>query len=131
MRAWDDGREKDAEEALLQIVRLLWGTEAPLLTTSEAARALGIRSINTLKVLLRAEDIETVKVGNRTMIPLRELPRLRSSTQLSSLRALAEMHERSAELGSDDGMSKEQLEALRSSRPGVAPWEQETPTQTE
>ena len=36
-----------------------------LLTTTEAAELLGIRSVNTLKLLLRLEQVPTVRRGNR------------------------------------------------------------------
>lgn len=125
LRAWDAGQEQDAEAALLEIVRLLWGTDKPLLTTTEAADALGMRSVNTLKVLLRAENVATVKHGNRTMIPFGELVRLRGSERLRHLRHIDRLHDEIADLGSDEGMSEEQLDALEAGRPGTVPWEQE------
>jgi len=122
LRAWDAGREEDAEAALLEIVRMLWGTDKPLLTTTEAAEALGMRSVNTLKVLLQAERVPTVKHGNRTMIPFGELVRLRSSERLRNLRAIDRMHDETVDLGSDEGMTHDQLDALNAGRPGTLPW---------
>jgi hypothetical protein len=122
LRAWDAGREEEAEAALLEIVKLLWGTDRPLLTTTEAAQALGMRSVNTLKVLLRAENVPTIRHGNRTMIPFRELMHLRSSERLRNLRAIDRMHDAIANLGADDGMTEEQLGALSAGRPGILPW---------
>ena len=59
---------------------LQWFEAHRLLTTSEAAEVLGIRSVNTLKALIRAEGIETVMHGNRMMIPLSEVERTRKRT---------------------------------------------------
>jgi hypothetical protein len=125
LRAWDAGREQDAETALLEIARLLWGTDKPLLTTTEAAEALGMRSVNTLKVLLRAENVPTVKHGNRTMISFGELVRLRGSERLRGLRQIDRLHDDIVDLGSDEGLSEAQLEALDAGRPGNLPWELE------
>lgn len=122
LRAWDAGQEDVAEEALLHLVRMLWGTDKPLLTTTEAAGVLGIRSVNTLKVLLRAENVSTVKHGNRTMIPFSALARLQNSERVQRLQAIDRMHDKTAALGSDDGMTDEQLEALEAGRPGTVPW---------
>lgn len=121
--AWDAGREREAKAALLEIVRRLWGTDEPMLTTSEAARALGMRSVNTFKVLLRAENVPIVKHGNRTMVPFTELVRLRGSERLRNLRAIDRLHDESAGLGSDAGMTEEQIDSLDAGRPGTLPWE--------
>ncbi len=120
--AWDAGREEEAEDALLNIVRMLWGTDKPLLTTTEAAEVLGMRSVNTLKVLLRVENVRTVKHGNRAMIPLAELVRLHDSERVRRLQAIDRMHDDIADLGSDEGMTEEQLESLEAGRPGTLPW---------
>ena len=52
-----------------------------LLTTTEAASFLGIRSVNTLKLLLRAEGVPTVRRGNRTLVALGEVERLRGGAR--------------------------------------------------
>ena len=57
-----------------------------LLTTSEVAEVLGIRSINTLKALVRVEGIETVLHGNRMMIPLSEVERLHDTARVRGIR---------------------------------------------
>jgi Helix-turn-helix domain len=123
LQAWDAGQEQEAKTALLEIVKMLWGMDKPLLTTTEAAELLGMRSVNTLKVLLRTERVPTVKHGNRTMIPLSELLRLRSSRRLRDLRAVDRLHDESANLGADEGMSDKELEALSAGRPGTLPWQ--------
>jgi hypothetical protein len=90
-----------------------------------AAEALGTRSVNTLKVLLRAENVSTVKHGNRTMIPFGELVRLRSSERLRNLRAIDRLHDEITDLGSDEGMTREQLDALNAGRPGTLLWKRQ------
>jgi hypothetical protein len=122
LRAWDAGREQEAKAALLEIIKMLWGMDKPLLTTTEAAEVLGIRSVNTLKVLLRTENVPTVKHGNRTMIPFGELVSLRSSERLRNLRAVDRLHDEIADLGADRGMTDEQLDALNAGGPGTLPW---------
>jgi excisionase family DNA binding protein len=57
-----------------------------LFTTREAADFLGIRSVNTLKALLRAEQVPTVRIGTHTRIARQELERLRESRRLATVR---------------------------------------------
>ncbi len=94
-----------------------------LLTTTQAAHLLGIRSRNTLKALVKAEGISTMLNGNRMMIPVGEVMRLRGSRMVKSVLASDQLHEASAMLGSDEGLSQEDLEALEAARPGRPPWE--------
>lgn len=124
VRAWDAGQEDEAKAALLEIIKMLWGVNKPLLTTTEAAEVLGIRSVNTLKALLRIENVPTMKHGNRTMIPVSELVRLRSSERVRNLRAVDRLHDEIADLGTDQGMTSEQLTTLNTARPGSLPWKQ-------
>jgi hypothetical protein len=93
-----------------------------LLTTTEAAQALGIRSVNTLKVLLRSEGVATVSHGNRTMIPLAEVERLRDSLRVRQIRRLDRRHDEIDDLGGPDGLSDTELDDLEAGRPGRLPW---------
>jgi len=61
--------------------------------------------------------------GNRMMIPVGEVMRLRGSRMVKSVLASDQLHEASAMLGSDEGLSQEDLEALEAARPGRPPWE--------
>lgn len=102
----------------------LHGLEARrLLTTSEAAEALGIRSVNTLKALVRAEGITTVMHGNRMMIPLAEVERIQGSARVRGIRAADRAHDAAEGLGAPEGLSQEEMDALTAGRPGAAPWQ--------
>ena len=97
-----------------------------LLTTREAARLLGIRSINTLKALVIRNGIPYQKVGNRMMLPLAEVERLRQSPLMRGLRASEALHETTEELGPTDGLTAEEIQALEAARPGHLPWKPQT-----
>jgi len=116
----DQGR---IEEARIRTAELLGRLDREvLLTTTEAAALLGIRSVNTLKLLVKREGLRTASVGNRTMIPVGELERIQDSKTVRGLRASDRAHDRTEQLGSDDGMSPEQLATLSQTRPGKRPW---------
>jgi hypothetical protein len=94
-----------------------------LLTTTEAAALLGIRSVNTLKLLVWRLGLPYERRGNRMMLPLDRVERLQDSLEVRGIRAsdrARERHESIAELGGD-GLSKEELEDLSASRPGTPP----------
>ncbi len=93
-----------------------------LLTTTEAAQALGIRSINTVKAWRRQGYIMGVTIGNRTLIPMMEVERLQSSERVRGIRLAEQLHTESAALGGDEEMSQEELDALDAGRPGILPW---------
>ncbi len=94
-----------------------------LLTTTEAASLLHIRSVNTLKLLCRRGDIQYVMRGNRMMIPMSEIDRVQESEPIRMLRALDKAHDEIEDFGSPDGLTDEEMEILHASRPGRLPWE--------
>jgi hypothetical protein len=94
-----------------------------LLTTTQAAEFLGIRSVNTLKVLVRVEGLRTVRHGNRMMIPLSELERIQHTPRLRGLHASDRIHAETSELGAPEGLTPDELAALETGRPGRLPWE--------
>jgi hypothetical protein len=94
-----------------------------LLTTTEAADVLGIRSVNTLKALVRVAGIQTVMHGNRMMIPVSEVERLRESAQVRGIRAADRAHDAADALGTLEGLSQEEMDALSAGRPGIPPWQ--------
>lgn len=91
-----------------------------LLTTTEAAEVLGIRSVNTVKALVRREGLAYERHGNRMMIPLRELERIQGSVVVRGIQESDRTHD-AADWG--DRLSAEQLEDLERTRPGTVPWE--------
>jgi hypothetical protein len=113
----------DTDKALHKIAATLRELdEGRLLTTTEAAALLGIRSVNTLKLLLRLEQIPTVRRGNRTMIALGEIEKIQNSERVRGIRASDAAHDATEELGVRDGLSPAQLEDLEATRPGTLPW---------
>ena len=117
-------QEGQTDKALDAIERSLNAIDHDrLLTTTEAAHLLGIRSVNTLKLLLRLEQVPTVRRGNRTMIALGELEKLQRNERVRGLRASDAAHDATEELGVPDGLSPAQLEELEASRPGGLPWQ--------
>lgn len=111
-----DEVRRAADDALQQID----GDE--LLTTTEAALVLGMRSVNTLKLLVRRLGIPHVMRGNRMMIPLAEVERLQDYAEVGGIRASDRAHDAIADLGGDEGLTAEELAELERGRPGRPPW---------
>ena len=96
-----------------------------LLTTTEAAQVLGIRSVNTLKALVRVEGIQTVMHGNRMMIPLSEVERIRESARVRGIRAADRAHDAADALGALEALTQDEMDALSAGRPGTPPWQRD------
>lgn len=116
----EHGATEDALDTISDTLRGLG--EERLLTTTQAAELLGIRSVNTLKLLLRLEQTPTVRRGNRTMIAVGELEQLQQSERLRGIRASDAAHDATEELGAPGGLSATQLDELEAARPGTLPW---------
>ncbi|HZS86484.1 MAG TPA: helix-turn-helix domain-containing protein [Chloroflexota bacterium] len=101
-------READAEEYL---------------TTTEAAQALGIRSVNTIKLWIKSGYLQGKKIGGRSLIPRSEIARLEHDERVRALRAVGRLHEESALLGREEGMTPDELRDLEEGRPGTLPWQ--------
>ncbi len=96
--------------------------EPQLLTTTAAAALLGVRSVNTLKLLVRRSGLRYETHGNRMMIPLTTLEQLQESAAVRGIRASDQAHDTISELGTDQSLTKEELDILEQSRPGRLPW---------
>ncbi len=116
-----DGHTEKALEVIDRSLHAIDGDR--LLTTTEAAQLLGIRSVNTLKLLCRLGEIRAVTRGNRTMVPLSEVERVQESERVRGIRASDRVHAAAEELGDDAGLTPRQLEDLEAARPGTLPWE--------
>lgn len=122
-QAREYAREGAADRAIATIERALAQLDrGRLLTTTEAAAMLGVRSVNTLKALLRAERVPTVRRGNRTLVALGEVERLQQSPRLHTVRTLDRLHDETADLGGDRPLTRDELDDLEAGRPGVLPW---------
>ncbi len=94
------------------------------LTTTEAARALGIRSVNTIKLWVKTGYLQGKKMGGRTLIPRSEVARLATDERVRVMRTVGLLHEESHDLGRDGGMTANELARLNADRPGTLPWQQ-------
>lgn len=92
-----------------------------LLTTAEAASALGIRSINTVKRWVRTGYLHGVQRNERTLIPVAEIERIQNDDRVRELRALSALHDEIPDFGR--ALTDAELQALRTTRPGIPPWE--------
>ncbi len=114
--------EGQTEQALDTLDRALQRLDADnLLTTTQAAAYLGLGSVNTVKALVRREGLHYTARGNRMMIPVAELERLRDSAVVRGLREADRAHEATIDLDGD--LTIDECDALRAGRPGHAPWE--------
>jgi Helix-turn-helix domain len=96
---------------------------ARLLTTTEAAEALGVRSINTVKLWCRTGLLSSVQRGNRVMIPLAEIERVQNDERVRAIRAADKLHDASSDFGVSEGLTDEEMQRLSAARPGRLPWQ--------
>jgi len=95
-------------------------------------------TVRTLQTTLEAlEDDRTVKAwvktgyltgvmrGTRTLIPRSEIARIHDSERAQRIRVAEHYHDVSADLGGDEPLSQDELDALDAGRPGTLPWERD------
>lgn len=94
-----------------------------LLTTTQAAAALGVKSVNTVKYWCKIGYIHGLKRNGRTLIPLSEIERIKDDDRVRVIRAADRLDDETEDLGGPEGLSDEELRALSASRPGTLPWQ--------
>jgi excisionase family DNA binding protein len=118
-----DVADQRAQEAVERIkTALREADQDEYLTTAEAARALGIRSVNTVKAWISTGYLTGKKTGGRTLIPRSEIERLETDARVQAMRAMDRLHDASGDLGNDEGLTAEELRVLEETRPGMLPW---------
>lgn len=127
-RAREHALAGDTATAVAEIDRAL-AELAPrrLLSPVEAAAALGIRSDLMVVLWCRSGFLACAATDGDPMVPVSEIERVLTSTDVQEMRALDRLHDLSSDLGGDDGMTEEELDILSASRPGRLPW-QPTPS---
>ena len=112
------------QEAAKRLQHALEEAAGPdLLTTTQAASALGVKSVNTVKYWCKIGYIHGVKRNGRTMIPLAEIERIKDDYRVRAIRATDRLHDETEDLGGPEGLSDEELQMLSASRPGKPPWQ--------
>jgi hypothetical protein len=96
-----------------------------LLTTTEAARLLGVRSPNTVKLWRRTGHLHGGRRGGRTMLPLSEIERIQEGDQVWAVQASDQAHDTIEESGVAEGLTDDDLADLATARPGKNPWERQ------
>jgi excisionase family DNA binding protein len=95
-----------------------------LLTTAEAAAALGVRSVNTIKLWVKTGYLTGIRRGERTLIPASEIERVEADDRVRAMRVVDQLHEETKDSGTEEGLTPEQMRDLIAERPGKPPWNQ-------
>jgi hypothetical protein len=96
-----------------------------LLTTTEATELLGIRSVNTLKLLVRQSGVPYEMHGNRMMLPIAVVEQLQNSATLRGIRASDQAHDAIDAVETPRGtadLTDQHLRQIAAARPGRLPW---------
>ena len=91
------------------------------LTTTQAARQLGVQSSNTIKNWARSGYLRGVRRGGRLLIPTSEIARIRDADHVERVRRTEQLLDASVALGDDD-IPEATLRDLAENRPGILPW---------
>ena len=117
------GQDRELLRLLDELLEIFTGEV--MLTTTDAAKLLGIRSVNTIKALIHAGRIDARKVGSHYRIPLVEIVRLSEDRTIQGLQASSRLHATLEPLGPREELTDEELRILSTSQPGVNPWKRE------
>ena len=121
--------ETSAAERIGQEVAVLRAETAPpkLMTTGEAAEALGIRSINTIKRWAQDGKLEGYRRGGRVLVSARSVEAMAESSLISRQRDIErEFDEALAPFEFGDG----EVPELGMTSSGRKPWEHDAPART-
>lgn len=114
----------DTEAAVRKLDQALRQLEPEsLLTVNEAADHLGLRSTEIVKYWVRSGFLLGTTHDGQIRIPISEVERIADSERVHQVRLSDALHDASADLGDDAGMSDEEMLALEASRPGTLPWQ--------
>ena len=102
--------------------------DGTLLTTTQVAQLLGIRSVNTVKALIRAGRIDAHKVGSHYRVSLNEVERLSRDSTIRGLHDAGRLHDGLSAMGLDREMTDDEMQALSAARPGTLPWRRADPS---
>jgi excisionase family DNA binding protein len=110
-------------------VAVLRAETAPpkLMTTGEAAEALGIRSVNTIKRWAQDGKLEGFRRGGRVLVSARSVAALAESSLIG--REQAYEHELNEALAPFDA-GNEEIPELGATRSGRKPWERDAPARS-
>jgi hypothetical protein len=124
VRLRDDIREGQTERALARAEAALRAVDGDrLLSMAEAAEWLGIRTPLIVSLLLRAEQVPTLRENGETFVTLANLERIRDSERVQRIRISDQIHDETEELGYPGPLTEEELETLEAGRPGRPPWQ--------
>lgn len=124
VRLRDYIREGQTERALARVEAALRAVDGDrLLTMPEAAEWLGIRSPKIASLLLRAEQVPTIRENGEVFVTLANLERIRDSERVRGIRLSDKMHDETEELGGPEGLSEEEIDLIESTRSGRLPWQ--------
>ena len=115
------GKTAEGVRTAQKALRELDGARLP--TTTEAAEALGVRSINTVKLWCRTGFLSSVQRGNRMVIPLAEIERVQDDERVRAIRAADKLHDASKDFGVPEGLTDEEMQRLSAARAGRLPWQ--------
>lgn len=115
--------DANVQAAMDKLKRALGEANAcDLLTTAEAAQALGVRSVNTVKYWVKTNYLQGVKRGNRTLIPLSEIERIKSQDRVWMIQTSEQRQDATRLPGDDRPLMSDELAILQEARSGINPW---------